>query len=176
VNPVATASQTVGPYFHLGCDRQCVSNLAGEAAGERIAIVGRVLDGDGKPVNDALIELWQAGPDGRHGQSGFPGFGRVATDDNGAFRFVTMKPGSVTGHDGAPQAPHVVVLVFMRGLLRHLLTRIYFPGEPRNDADAVLKLVPAERRGTLIARRTDDGTLEWNVVLQGADETVFFEC
>jgi protocatechuate 3,4-dioxygenase alpha subunit len=174
---VATASQTVGPYFHLGTGRLFVADLAGDAPGEKVAIAGRVLDGDGKPVNDALIEIWQAGPDGRFNQPGFPGFGRVATDDDGAFRFVTLKPGRVEGIGGALQAPHLAVAVFMRGLLRHLVTRLYFPDEPANGEDAILGLVPAGRRATLVAARTPQaGVLEWNVVLQGANETVFFDC
>ncbi len=176
MNLVATASQTVGPYFHIGMDRLYVSDLAGSAQGEKFAVNGRVVDGDGKPVSDALLELWQAGPDGKFAQPGFAGFGRVATDGNGAFRFVTLKPGSVAGAAGALQAPHIAVAVFMRGLLRHLVTRLYFPGEPGNAADAVLALVPAERRATLIARNAGQGMLEWNVILQGLDETVFFDC
>lgn len=176
MNLVATASQTVGPYFHIGLDRLCVSDLAGNAPGEKLVIRGRVLDGDGKPVNDALIELWQADPHGKFGQAGFAGFGRVATDDGGGFRFTTLKPGTVPGPDGAPQAPHIVAAVFMRGLLRHLVTRIYFQDEPANATDAVLRLVPAERLATLIAKKTEDGVLEWNVILQGRDETVFFDC
>jgi protocatechuate 3,4-dioxygenase alpha subunit len=174
---VATASQTVGPYFHLGTVRLFVADLAGDAPGEKVAIAGRVLDGDGKPVNDALLEIWQAGPDGRFNQPGFAGFGRVATDDQGAFRFVTLKPGRVEGVGGALQAPHLAVAVFMRGLLRHLVTRVYFPDEPANGEDAILNLVPPERRATLVAVRTPQaGTLEWNVVLQGELETVFFDC
>ena len=176
MNLVATASQTVGPYFHIGMDRLYVSDLAGNAVGEKLAVHGRVLDGDDKPVTDALIEVWQAGPDGTFAQPGFAGFGRVATDGNGAFRFVTLKPGSVAGAAGALQAPHIVVAVFMRGLLRHLITRLYFPGEPGNATDAVLALVPAERRDTLIAKDAGQGVLEWNVILQGPDETVFFDC
>lgn len=176
MNFVATASQTVGPFFHVGMDGLYVCDLAGNAAGEKFVIRGRVLDGDGKPVGDALIELWQAGPDGRFAQPGFAGFGRLATDAEGAFRFVTLKPGAVTGADGKPQAPHIAVHVFMRGLLRQLVTRIYFPGEPANATDAVLGLVPADRRATLVARQVEQGALEWNVILQGGDETVFFEC
>jgi protocatechuate 3,4-dioxygenase alpha subunit len=174
---VATAAQTVGPYFHLGTDRLFIADLAGNAPGEKVAIAGRVLDGDGKPVNDALIEIWQAGPDGKFNPPGFAGFGRVATDDQGAFRFTTLKPGRVEGIGGALQAPHLVVAVFMRGLLRHLVTRIYFPDEPANGEDAILNLVPAGRRATLVAVRTPvAGALEWNVVLQGEHETVFFDC
>jgi protocatechuate 3,4-dioxygenase alpha subunit len=172
----ATASQTVGPYFHLGMGKLCRADLAGGAPGKRIEIGGRVLDGDGKPVADALLELWQAAPDGQLGGPGFSGFGRVATDDDGAFRFSTVMPGPVAGADGKPQAPHIVVAVFMRGLLRHLVTRLYFPDEPANATDAVLALVPAERRATLIARTTNDASLEWNIRLQGPDETVFFDC
>jgi protocatechuate 3,4-dioxygenase alpha subunit len=174
---VATASQTVGPYFHLGTDKLAVADLAGNAQGEKVALSGRVLDGDGKPVVDALIEIWQAGPDGKFNQPGFPGFGRVATDDQGTFRFVTLKPGRVEGIGGALQAPHLAVAVFMRGLLRHLVTRVYFPDDPANGEDAVLLLVPQARRATLVASRTPQaGALEWNVVLQGPDETVFFDC
>jgi len=176
MNFVATASQTVGPYFHIGMDGLYVPDLAGNAAGEKLVIRGRVLDGDGNPVSDALIELWQAGPDGRFAQPGFAGFGRVATDADGAFRFVTLKPGPVAGPEGKPQAPHIAVHVFMRGLLRHLVSRIYFPGEAANATDAVLALVPADRRATLVARKTEQGVLEWNVILQGGDETVFFDC
>jgi len=173
---IATASQTVGPFFHLGLDKLCVTDLAGAGTGGRIAIQGRVLDGDGKPVPDALIEVWQAGPDGRHGQPGFRGFGRTATDDGGGFRFTTLKPGSVAGPERVNQAPHLAVAVFMRGLLRHLVTRMYFPGEAANEQDPILALVPAERRGTLVARDAGDGTLAWDIVLQGPDETVFFDC
>jgi protocatechuate 3,4-dioxygenase, alpha subunit len=173
---VATASQTVGPYFHLGTDRLAASDLAGDSPGPRLAIGGRVLDGDGHPVSDALLEIWQASPDGRFNQPGFPGFGRVATDEQGGFRFTTVKPGRVDGPAGTLQAPHLAVAIFMRGLLRHLVTRIYFPDETANAADPVLNLVPAERRDTLVAKATPAGALEWNVRLQGTDETVFFDC
>lgn len=176
MNLVATASQTVGPYFHLGCDRMVITDIAGGSPGLRTVIAGRVLDGDGKPVNDAMLELWQAAPNGEYAQPGFRGFGRVATDADGAFRFVTVKPGSVPAPDGTFQSPHIAVAVFMRGLLRHLLTRIYFPDDPGHAADPVLALVPAERRATLIARDRAPNVLEWNVVLQGAEETVFFDC
>lgn len=175
--PVATASQTVGPYFHLATDRFSIADLAGDSPGEKVTITGRVLDGDDKPVNDALLEIWQAGPGGKFGESGFRGFGRVATDDQGVFRFVTVKPGRVDGPNGTSQAPHLAIAIFMRGLLRHLVTRIYFPGDAANEQDPVLGLVPAERRATLIAAKSaQPGTLEWNVRLQGEGETVFFDC
>ena len=103
--------------------------------------------------------------------------GRVLTNNNGAFQLTTIKPGRVPGPGGILQAPHLVAVVFMRGLLKHLVTRIYFPGEPGNADDPILKLVPAERRATLIAKKiaAERGVLEWNVILQGKDETVFFD-
>jgi protocatechuate 3,4-dioxygenase, alpha subunit len=184
MNLPATASQTVGPFFRIGLQAHYVSDLApAAAAADKIAIHGRVVDGDGKPVNDAILEIWQANAHGKYAHPDdaqnkpvtpdFRGFGRVPTDDNGAFRFTTIKPGSVAGPRGMPQAPHLLVAVFMRGLLIHLLTRIYFPSESANADDPILALVPADRRQTLVARKTADG-LEWNVVLQGTDETVFF--
>ena len=187
MNLLATASQTAGPFFHIGLEKLYIADLAKYATGsERITIQGRVLDGDDKPVNDALIEIWQANAQGKYahpddGQdkpldTGFKGFGRVATGDNGEFRFFTIKPGRVPGPRGALQAPHLVIAVFMRGLLKHLVTRMYFPGAAGNDEDAVLALVPKERRATLVAKPAGDGALEWNVILQGQQETVFFDC
>lgn len=184
----ATASQTVGPYFDIGLTKYNVPDLAGPGTeGERITIQGRVLDADGNPVNDALIELWQANAGGRYAhpedtqnkplQQGFKGFGRAGTDDGGAFRFSTIRPGRVPGPHGGLQAPHIVVAVFMRGLLKHLVSRIYFPDEPSNAEDPVLRLVEAERRPTLIAANVpgSKGVFEWNVVCAGANETVFFD-
>lgn len=181
----ATASQTVGPFFRIGLEPLYIGDLAPSAAtGDKLAIRGRVVDGDGKPVNDAVLEIWQADAHGKYthpddtqdkpSTPGFKGFGRVASDENGAFRFSTVKPGGVPGPRGMPQAPHLLVAVFMRGLLIHLLTRVYFPDEPDNATDPVLNLVPAQRRSTLIASKSNDG-LEWNVVLQGDKETVFFD-
>lgn len=185
----ATTSQTVGPYFRIGMNWLFKDDLAGPGvAGERIVIAGRVLDADGQGVSDAVLELWQADAQGKYAhpedpqeksaQPGFQGFGRVPTTEDGSFRFTTVKPGAVPGPDGKLQAPHIVVSVFMRGLLRRLVTRIYFPGEPMNAADFALNLVEAGRRGTLVARKSAQHAdhLEWNVVLQGAEETVFFDC
>jgi len=175
----ATTSQTVGPFLHIGLTWLICENLApARVKGERVSITGRVIDGDGKPVNDALVEIWQANAAGKYGQKGFRGFGRSATDDQGAFRFQTIKPGRVPGPDGRLQAPHLAVNIFMRGLLKQLVTRIYFPGEAANAQDAVLARVPQARRGTLIAKKAaaKNGALEWNVSLQGRDETVFFDC
>ena len=185
----ATTSQTVGPYFRIGLQWLFKDNLVGpDVAGEHIEIVGRVLDADGQPVPDAMLELWQANSQGRYAhpedaqekpiEIGFKGFGRVPTAEDGSFRFTTVKPGRVPGPDGKLQAPHIVVSVFMRGLLRRLITRIYFPDEPANAEDYALGLVEPARRATLVARRLPGrvGLLEWDVVLQGPDETVFFDC
>lgn len=178
---IATPSQTVGPYFHLGLSWLEHADLAGpSAAGPRLTVSGRVLDGAGKPVDDALLEVWRADADGRYPEAtGSPGFGRIATDAGGAFSFTTGKPGRVPGPEGTLQAPHLAVNVFMRGLLRHLVTRIYFPDEVEaNASDPVLGLVEPARRATLVAR-TDPAapaTLTWDLVLQGPRETVFFDC
>jgi protocatechuate 3,4-dioxygenase, alpha subunit len=182
-----TASQTVGPYFSIGLDAlQCDALAPVGVPGRRVTIAGRVLDGDGAPVTDALIEVWQANADGKYAHpddpqdrpvdSRFRGFGRVATDAAGAFLFSTIVPGRVPGPGDTLQASHIVVGVFMRGLLKQLVTRIYFPDDAAHAEDPVLALVPADRRATLVARPKTDGTLTWNVVLQGEDETVFFDC
>jgi len=172
----ATTSQTVGPYLHIGLTWLIIEDLAPKGVkGERVTIEGRVLDGNGKPVDDAAVEIWQADAQGRYGTKRFRGFGRSATDARGRFRFTTIKPGRVPGPDGALQAPHIAVNVFMRGQLKQLVTRIYFPDDPANATDPVLALVPAARRATLIAWRKNK-TLEWNVLLQGKGETVFFDC
>jgi protocatechuate 3,4-dioxygenase alpha subunit len=186
---IATPSQTVGPYLHLGLGPLAVTDLAAAATqGERIVIAGRVLDGDGQPIPDALIELWQANAAGRYAHpedrqdkpldAGFKGFGRVPTDQDGGFRFQTIKPGAVPGPGNRLQAPHIVVCLFMRGLQRQLYTRIYFSDEPGNAGDPVLDLIGEPgRRATLIAER-QPGTAEyrWDIVMQGTAETVFLEC
>jgi protocatechuate 3,4-dioxygenase, alpha subunit len=185
----ATTWQTVGPFFTIGLTRMNRTDLAGPGvSGARVTIEGRVFDGDGAPIPDAMIEIWQANSHGKYNhpedeqdkpiELGFSGYGRIPTDENGRFSFTTIKPGAVPGPDGKMQAPHIAVSVFMRGLLRRLVTRIYFPDEPGNAGDFVLNLVEASRRGTLIARKVPgrEKALEWNVVTQGADETVFFDC
>lgn len=187
-----TPSQTVGPYFAYALtpgSRYAFSTLAGDdlvtddAVGERIVLTGRVTDGAGNPVPDAMIEIWQADgagryPDTRAGaNAAFTGFGRSETVDGGTFRFRTVKPGAVPGATG--QAPHINVGVFARGILRRMFTRIYFDDEAANAGDAALALVPPERRATLIARRdgTDGGQPRYlfDIRLQGENETVFFE-
>jgi protocatechuate 3,4-dioxygenase, beta subunit len=182
----ATTSQTVGPFFAVGLGWMTRSDLAPAGVpGERVTIAGRVLDGQGTPVPDALLEFWQADAHGRfaHEESaqgepstGFEGYGRMPTDEAGAFRLTTIKPGGVPGPGGTTQAPHIAVSVFARGLMRRLVTRIYFPDEPANATDFALNRVESSRRGTLVARAGGDGILEWNVVLQGPGETVFFDC
>lgn len=184
--PIASGSQTVGPYLHIGLTWLNTDRIAGRGVkGERVTLQGRLLDGNGVGVSDGLVEIWQANAAGKYAHpedrqkktldKGFRGFGRIPTDAKGRFRFSTVKPGRVPGPGGRLQAPHLVVTVFMRGLLKQLSTRIYFPGDPANADDPVLKRVPAARRGTLIARRKSKGVLQWNIVLQGRNETVFFD-
>ncbi|HEY1329603.1 MAG TPA: protocatechuate 3,4-dioxygenase subunit alpha [Casimicrobiaceae bacterium] len=181
-----TSSQTIGPYLHIGMTWLACDDMAAEGvAGERVTIQGRVIDADGAPVNDAMIEIWQANAQGKYAHpedtrdlpvdARFTGFGRVFTGAEGRFRVHTIKPGPVPGPDGGAQAPHLNVTIFMRGLLKHLITRMYFPDDA-NAHDAVLQRVPAERRATLVARAVQPGALEWNIVLQGDGETVFFDC
>jgi protocatechuate 3,4-dioxygenase, alpha subunit len=173
----ATTSQTVGPFYELGLLWLCSEDFAPPGTpGERIVIRGKVLDGEGQPVPDALLEIWQANAQGKYAesQSGFTGFGRIATGDDGSFRFTTIKPGRVRGPDGKWQAPHLAVSFFCRGLLRRLVTRIYFPVEEGNSEDFALSLVEASRRHTLVAKKCGQG-FEWNIVLQGRDETAFFD-
>jgi protocatechuate 3,4-dioxygenase alpha subunit len=181
-----TAAQTVGPFVSIGFEKQAIIDVALlGVAGERVTITGHVLDGDGQPVGDAVIETWQANSYGKYAhpddaqekmlEENFKGFGRVLTDTRGGFRLATIKPGPVAGADGRVQAPHITVVIFMRGLLRHLMTRIYFPGDAANADDPVLSLVPAARRATLIATQSAIGVLQWNVNLQGPQETVFFD-
>ena len=180
-----TSSQTIGPYLHIGMRWLVDENFAAPGvAGERVTVSGRVTDGEARPVNDAMIEIWQANAAGRYAHPDdtrdvplderFSGFGRVFTDDDGRFRFHTIKPGRVPSPDGGLQAPHLNVTIFMRGMLKHLCTRLYFDGDAANAHDAVLATVPRERVPTLVAKRTGDA-FEWNVVLQGPGETVFFE-
>ena len=182
----ATGSQTVGPYLHIGLKWLTTVDIAGKGIkGERVAIAGRLIDGDGNGVNDGLIEIWQANSQGKYAhpedtqkkplEKGWRGFGRIPTDAKGGFRFTTIKPGRVPSPDGRLQAPHLVVAIFMRGMLRQLATRIYFPDEAAANAeDPILKLVPAARRTTLIPK-SKGNALEWNIVLQGRNETVFFD-
>jgi protocatechuate 3,4-dioxygenase, alpha subunit len=183
---LTTSSQTVGPYLKIGFGTMSSDTMAPpDVQGERIAIRGRLVDGDGVAVNDGAIEIWQANAQGRYASAEdaraipidpkFRGFGRALTGADGEFRFTTIKPGRVPGPGGVLQAPHLAVVIFMRGSLRHLLTRMYFPGDAANAEDPILRLVPFERRATLIAKQQAQGALEWNICMQGANETVFFD-
>ena len=185
----ATTSQTVGPFFSIGMTRMKRDDLVSAgASGERVTISGQVFDGDGKPVSDAILEIWQANTYGKYAhpadqqdkpvEASFSGYGRIPTDDEGKFRFTTIKPGQVPDLEGKLQAPHIAVSLFARGLLRRLVTRIYFPDEPANAADFALNLVEPSRRETLIAKKVAgvNGALKWDVILQGSSETVFFDC
>jgi protocatechuate 3,4-dioxygenase alpha subunit len=177
-----TSSQTVGPYFKIGLDWPDGAYVVPDGTPGAIWIRGRVLDGAGEPVPDAMIETWQADPEGRFeapdGTTGvaFRGLGRCGTDDDGRFAILTVPPGAVPAPDGGRQAPHLDVSVFSRGLLKRLVTRLYFADQAAaNATDPVLASVadPA-RRATLVAERTSDGYW-FEVRLQGERETVFFD-
>jgi protocatechuate 3,4-dioxygenase, alpha subunit len=188
---VVTPSQTVGPFFHLALDRPEWADLTtGNPEGERIVVEGRMTDGDGTPVADACLELWQANAAGRYAHPddartdkpldpNFRGFGRVSTDADGSFRFTTIRPGAVPGRGNALQAPHIAVAIFARGLLKQLYTRIYFAGESANDSDPVLLSIDELAvRKTLIAARREGlspQTYRFDIVLQGERETAFFD-
>lgn len=170
-----TPSQTAGPYLSIGLLRELVPTAlvaAGDPAAIRIQ--GRLLDGAGEGVPDGMIEIWQADRDGRFGEDGFLGFGRSGTEDAGRFEFVTVKPGRVSWPEGGLQAPHLAVGVFARGLLKRVVTRLYFPDEPdANDEDPVLSaLLPAQRE-SLVAVPDGDGLL-FDIYLQGPSQTTFF--
>ena len=199
-----TPWQTVGPFFHYGlpwkggADLTGMSELGarpelfapehyllrtpsprGPVDGVAIEIFGWVLDGDGKPVPDALVEIWQANAQGQYyvpgtGQN-FIGFGRAATQNDGVYRFRTILPGRVPGPGNTLQASHIAVGVMARGLLKRLVTRLYFPDGEGLDSDPILELVPPARRDTLMARK-DSGGYRFDIVLQGVGETVFLDC
>lgn len=185
-----TGSQTVGPFFEPALLREdALRHVLTQPAteGEHVRIEGRVLDGDGLPVPDAMIEIWQANVHGRYNhpadQSAAPldptfiGFGRSGTDENGVYWFETIKPGRVVFDRERLQAPHICVTVFSRGLLNHLVTRLYFADETANKDDPVLQCVPEERRATLLAQYEQRDSLvvyRFDIILQGAGETVFF--
>ena len=205
-----TPWQTVGPFFHYALPWNGAADLLrgqgdlgarpdlippghnlldavprAAPRGEPIEIVGVVLDGDGQPVPDALVEIWQADSAGRYASDedgrvepsadpNFIGFGRAATGADGVYRFRTLKPGRVPGPGNTLQAPHIAVGVLGRGLIKRLVTRIYFEDDPANTDDPVLALAPEARRGTLLARREGDAW-RFDIRLQGAAETVFFD-
>jgi protocatechuate 3,4-dioxygenase alpha subunit len=169
--PAATASQTIGPFWHLIEDRSWADLTRFGAEGERIVLTGTVRDGDGAPCAGTCVEIWQADPPT---SDSFPGFGRVNTDDTGTFRLITIKPGPVPGRGNTLQAPHVAIQLFARGLMTGLVTRAYFDGEALNDADPLLASIddPALRR-TLIALPEGTGVWRLDIRLQGEGETLF---
>lgn len=196
-----TPSQTVGPFFHYGLPWKGGADLVGQSdmgarpelmpeahyvlnlssptgtpKGQAIELTGRVVDGAGAPVPDAMIEIWQADAAGHYygepdADPHFVGFGRAATAEDGGYRFRTILPGSI----GASHAPHIAVSVFARGLIKRLATRLYFVGQADNDGDPVLAAVPAERRATLLATQAGADLWSFDIVLQGTRETVFFD-
>jgi protocatechuate 3,4-dioxygenase, alpha subunit len=199
-----TPSQTVGPFFAYGLTpkgrsqwdpnghyswKETVGDnlVTPDASGEKIRIEGQVTDGDGLPISDAMIEIWQADAQGRYASprdnralpnARFKGFGRSATDKNGVYSFDTIKPGTVPGANGKMQAPHVIVCIHSRGMLRQVYTRLYFPDETSNTSDQILNLVPADRRQTLLARKeAGEGQplYRFDIRVQGDNETVFFD-
>jgi len=202
-----TPSQTVGPFFAYGLTpevrkgrgewkpndlyrwKETVGDdlVTPDVSGERIRIEGRVLDGDGAGISDAMIEIWQADSQGRYAHPAdrralpnakFKGHGRSATDKAGRYGFTTIKPGPVPGPNGEMQAPHILFCIFSRGMLRQIYTRLYFGDEAANGADPILALVPRERRETLIARRETQGgepIYRFDIRVQGEPETVFFD-
>jgi protocatechuate 3,4-dioxygenase, alpha subunit len=187
MSPETTPSQTIGPFFHDALLESNYSELVSPDHPEAIEIRGTVYDGAGQPVPDAMVEIWQADGAGRYDHSAddrddlsldedFSGFGRSGTDEGGEFSFLTVKPGPVPGPDGQLQAPHVMVSIFARGLLKRLVTRIYFPDEEEaNAVDTVLSSIEDnELRRTLLARNEGD-SLRFDINLQGENQTAFFE-
>jgi protocatechuate 3,4-dioxygenase alpha subunit len=173
------SSQTVGPFFSIGLDYLADRTPAPDSA-SAIAINGRVLDRDGAPVPDAILEFWSADAATRttsnttHEKAVPDTFRRAATNIHGQFSVMMKRPSSIALEDGRIQAPHLLVLVFTRGLLRHLLSRVYFESDSGVASDPVLLAVPPQRRRTLIAQPDGPNSFRWDVILQGADETVFF--
>jgi protocatechuate 3,4-dioxygenase alpha subunit len=188
---VPTASQTVGPFFRFGLERKELRDLTRDgAAGTRIRIEGRVTDGDGKPVPEAMLEIWQANAAGRYAHPEdtqdklldphFVGFGRCCTDDDGSYYFVTIRPGPVPGRGNALQAPHIALSIFARGMLKREVTRIYFADQGKaNEIDPVLSRIDdAKVRDTLLAKPVagkDMPIYRFDIRLQGEGETAFFD-
>jgi protocatechuate 3,4-dioxygenase, alpha subunit len=178
-----TPSQTVGPFLGLGLPWADGPDAVADGTPGAFWLRGVILDGAGEPVPDALVETWQADPDGRFDHPddprgarrtpGFRGFARCPTDTQGRYAIRTVRPGRVPGPDGGRQAPHIDVTVLARGLLDRVVTRVYFPDEAANADDPVLALVDPVRRATLVAKEAADGFV-FDIRLQGDDETVFF--
>ena len=178
-----TPSQTIGPFFHIGLTWVLGPYVVPEGTAGAFWVRGRVFDGTGAPVPDALVETWQADRDGRFAhpdgprgavaREGFRGFGRCPTGTDGSFGVFTIKSGSVPDRRGEPQAPHIDISLFARGLLHRVVTRLYFADESgANLADSLFSSLPAARRGTLVATAADDGYRS-DIHLQGEHETIF---
>src|SRR5215468_4305028 len=175
--PSATSSQTIGPFWHLIEHSEWADLTRFGAAGARVTLLGSVVDGDGNPVTDAAVELWQSDPPC---DESFPGFGRCRTDQRGEFRFTTVKPGPVPGRGNAQQTPHFAIALHARGLLKALMTRAYFEGDPLNETDPLLSAVEdPRRRATLLARPESADRWRLDIRLQrgvhGETETVFLD-
>lgn len=184
-----TPSQTVGPFYSIGLtDRAMNTLVSDDTPGQRIRIEGQVIDGDGNPVPDAMIEIWQANAAGRYNHpddkqekpldQSFSGWGRSGSEPSGSYFFETIKPGPVPASAESAQAPHINVIVFARGMLVHAFTRIYFSDEPANETDSVLNSIDKGRRQTLIAKRREENEkviYRFDIRLQGKNETVFFD-
>ena len=180
----STPSQTIGPFLHMVLPWSDGPDVVPDGTAGAIRIVGRLTDGAGEPVPDGLIETWQADPAGRfahpddprgRAEPGFRGFGRCATDADGEFWFRTVKPGQLPAEDNLTEAPHLDVTVFARGLLNRLVTRLYFPDEQRaNAADPLLASLENDERLRLVATAETEGTLRFDIRLQGGPETPFF--
>jgi protocatechuate 3,4-dioxygenase, alpha subunit len=184
-----TPSQTVGPYLGIGLPWADGPFAVTPDSPGAIRVTGRVLDGEGTPLPDAVVETWQADPDGRFDHpddprgaakpaaAGFRGFGRSLTDGEGRYEIVTLRPGPLPAPEGGTEAPHLDVSVLARGMLDRVVTRIYFSDETdANAADPVLaSIADPSRRATLIAEAGPDGTFQFDVRLQGEGETVFFD-
>lgn len=189
-----TASQTAGPYVHIGCTPNFAGlegvyasdigaeMITGDVAGQRITLIGKIFDGTGTPLRDAMIEAWQPDSNGIFaGQNGadphFTGFGRQAcAADDGIYRFETVKPGAVAWPAGGIQAPHITLWIVARGINLGLHTRVYFEDSPEIENDPVLNRIEHQvRQKTLIARAEGPDTYRFNIHLQGSDETIFFD-
>ncbi len=186
---IATGSQTLGPFFHLGLttNKDLGKMAAPDSGGEAIRVAIRILDGKGNAVPDAMVEIWQADANGKYDHPednqeqkpdpAFCGFGRLATDEDGWCLFETVRPGRVPGPNGQLQAPHLNLTMLGRGILAPLFTRLYFTGDPANDQDEILRLVPSDRVKTLLASRQDERPGEWQFLIHlcGPRETIFFD-
>ena len=186
-----TPSQTIGPFHRIMVPWESGAELVAPDHPDAIRIEGRILDGAGQPVDDSVVEIWQANVHGRYAHAedtrevplvaGFDGFGRAITDGEGRFTIVTVKPGCVPGPGDTVQAPHIALALFARGLLKHLMTRIYFSDEASaNENDPVLLSIEEfGRRDTLLAVKREGGgtqpVYEFDIHLQGPRETVFFD-